>query len=118
MHAIIRTIHRNTLIGSSDFPYKYWQFDEIPNIIQSPVVYKVNDKEVLLAGRSVDSLCFVSLYKLTGNCLTDTLWCSQEGVDNAYPGLVRANNEMILSYYTGDKKSGAIYLKKFRMEPY
>lgn len=45
--------------------------------------------------------------------IIDTIWTSSFALDCGYPGLVKFNNNVFLSYYLSDGISANIYLQKF-----
>lgn len=116
--AVLRTASaQSTVIGYSDSPYVDWTFTEMPQIIQSPNTLMLDGDNVLLAGRLVsEKRTTCGLFRLYGTMITDTIWTSDAAFDNAYPGLLRFNNNIYLSFYSGDPSLGDIYLKKFGME--
>lgn len=109
---------QNTLIGHADTPYLDWTFTEIPQVIQSPKLLPLMNGEYLLAGRMIENntkqrTC--ALLKLNNSVITDTIWMSNSAIDIAYPGICTKDNNIYLSFYSGDWESANIYVKKFSM---
>lgn len=116
MNACIRTNFGQTLMGVAAPPYTCWEFDTISDIIHCPRLLCVGDLNIYLAGRTYrvgERGETVSLFQMNKSTIIDTIWTSSFALDCGYPGLVKFNNNVFLSYYLSDGISANIYLQKF-----
>ncbi len=100
--AFTRRERENTLLFESEYPFTKWNKKELNVIVQSPAVIKLSSK-IFLAGRYVDkerSLSKTALFILDNDKLR-LIYELPSGGDNAYPGMIRINEDIIaLSYYS------------------
>lgn len=100
-------------LGHSSYPYKQWHWLDLGFYLGGPVMLPLNNSQGLLAGRvihknSLRTAIFKIVFK-TGKT-SDFLLLPSKG-DNSYPGLVRLNNLLYVSYYSSHEDDKAsIYL--------
>lgn len=116
---IVRTTYGKTLLGRADKPYYNWNFDTLALEMHCPAILYLNSEKIYYAGRirkSFQTGEVAVLFKLD-NMIVDTLWQSSFAIDAGYPGTVVQDNQVIISYYSGNGIKSDIYLKKFFIRP-
>lgn len=119
-HSCVSLIRRDAdscsaQMGTAKPPYKQWKWQDLGEYIGGPVMLKIDENTVLVAGR---------LWREQGP--KTALWCLDmkkakltllnilpSGGDCSYPGLLKHENHIYLSYYSSHlNQNSCIYLAK------
>lgn len=104
-------------LGRAVPPYKKWHWTSLPAYIGGPAMIRINNAQVLVAGRSFNAKGPVTvLYRLdlTTSKIEHALTLKSGG-DCSYPGLIILNNDLFISYYSSHEGSCDIYLSKIQL---
>lgn len=106
MMIVSRAVSGNGYIGTASFPYTEWTWNDSGYLIHCPDIITL-DGQRFVAGRGLDG---TMLYHIKNNVL-DPIYTFPGGGDNAYPGVIRVNDELWMSYYAGAGKISIYFAK-------
>lgn len=114
-----RATYVNGYYCESAPPYTEFEWHESPYFIQCPDILRINDKSFLIAGRGGSG---TAIFILKSGKMEQILDIAGEGGDCAYPGMIRVNNEIWMtyycSYYLNDKWVSDINIVKYDISDY
>lgn len=106
MMIVIRGVWTNGYIGTSQYPYTEWEWKDCEYLVHCPDIITL-DGQLFVAARGLDG---TMLYHIT-NQMLNPIYAFSGGGDNAYPGVIRVNDELWMSYYAGIGKSSIYFVK-------
>ncbi len=109
---------RSAMIGSSDPPYKTWQWSSLHHPIGGPDFIVLQDGALICAGRHYlpERKAETELARMTPAGKYRPLFALPSSGDNSYPGMFIHDNVLYVSYYSSHEDKTAIYLAKIRLD--
>lgn len=117
-HSCVALIRRDAdscsaQMGLSKPPYKQWKWQDLGEYIGGPVIYKLNDKTLLVSGRLWrEQGPKTAVWRLDiQSAKLALLGILPSGGDTSYPGLATLNDRLFLSYYSShENRKSSIFL--------
>lgn len=109
---------RSAMIGSSEPPYKTWNWNSLHHPIGGPDFIVLQDGALICAGRHYlpERKAETELARVTLSGKYQPLFALPSSGDNSYPGMVIRNNVLYVSYYSSHEDKTAIYLAKIWLD--
>lgn len=99
-YVFIRSNGLNGFLGSSEYPYKEWEWKELNYHLESPVSIQIG-KSLYVCGRSGGGTTLF-FFDIVNYRLEPLSRLSTEG-DSGYPGMIYTNNELWIAYYSSSE---------------
>ncbi|XOV79338.1 MAG: hypothetical protein ACFHVJ_20875 [Aestuariibacter sp.] len=106
-------------LGVATYPFVNWRWHDLKVYIGGPVMTWLDDESIIIAGRIWYQRQFKTAL-LTLNLKTKNLRLAcilPSAGDNSYPGLVKDNEQLLVSYYSSHQyQKSNIYLAEVQLE--